>query len=589
MDDEFKERQKKVAALLEPCKKYGLDDDDIKRIDGWKDAQWNEFLLKYQFEDIEPYLNPSASDSILCCLAGILLNELYDKNDMFFRVEPILHRAVRLCKRDEFPIIVCVMAYVHILIDRDKYYHAENVLKFEIRHASGESRKNPLFAEWHFLLGIVLLQQNKSDEAIEAFTFFDDLLEGHKDSNNWGNYAAPKKTFTERKARALRYLGSAWFLKNSRLARSKAEGFYYAVLDLEPKEADSITALSSISKPRRIIACKDSFVAANNLADHLIERKAEKKKIRECIKLLENILGQIEKKKGPWGGFRSQVEKDFYRLAAKDTAATFRIFEGRYKDAECLLEKALEPYKDGPGARKKLPPQAVAVHYHCGLALFLQGQYREATYSFKKVIEYEDSKQNTEYALSQKYVSRSYEALGVIRLKQNNASGAKKSFDNALSVDPGNASAKDRLNSIASSTESVAWYAWWTASNGKKIALGILCVGVFLTLVVPPFSNIPATEEIVERRSVSSVLANDTGTPATGGEGAAELEDAAGASTSSVTKTVTYAHFLSERQLIFAGILIFIILMPSIRKIKVAGLEIETAELNPEPSPKIRI
>lgn len=569
----------------------------------FSESDWESFFEKYAFEDIRPFVGSKlVSKRIIKALEGIIIDHKKE-DDEFSVVDSLLHDAATMKKpkktsrgeniehetpehsdaSDKLEKIACIQAYVHILIDNHRFYHAENVLKFEIRSANSDLRKLYDFSELYFLLGFVLLQQHKSDESIEALDSYRIIIENNPDL---------KLNITK----CLRYLGSAWYSQGNQHGIFNAEKFYKDTIAFNINDTHSL-------------------IAANNLANFYINEyeRGQTHRIQDVndyLKQSQEIFNALVKMNSTEkGGFRSLEERYLYDAILKDTIAVSKLSEKRYDEAITDLNNALILIR-----LTRASPAPIL--YHLGMAYYHKKETPRAISNLVEATSIGKKSISKSPYLKLGYVSKAFDALGIIYYESKDLSNAKSHFQEALEFDANNHLARNHLISLDKPPKQppADWFQYWTKTNGKKIALGIICSGIVLSLIIPGAVSGFMMEQTIEINSISNTFHNSEKETTliknnftksavidesfskkstcslaiscideSGAKGEKEVTTVISSeipsnSTTTITKQ-SYKYVFSETQLAFSAILIFILLLPNIKTFKAAGVEIETRPL----------
>lgn len=520
-----------IQLIEDAVTKFNIDKEISRLARSLSDEQWKKFFKSFEYDDLKDLINKQDRklipnvEKILC---GIIFGKFWEKEeDRFYKADLIMNEAVKGSKKKEkWP---CVKAYAHYLISIQRFFHAENVLKFEIRSSDADLRGEKEFAELYFMLGFVLLAQNKFYDAIEAFRSNIDSLIFHKDEIKRED---GEPWFARLITRGIRYTGTAWQLIGTKIALDNAKNEY--------------------DKTKEYKNSYHTAISLNNLVNIYInefETEKNEKLIIDAKKAIKLAQGILVKNEGTIKEQTGEKEWNYYRSVISDTNAMVMIADEDFDGAEAELQSALQLRNDSSG----LP---TAIYFHLGIVPERKGDLSKAKNYYKKAIEpAEDEK--TREKVDRRYASKAYDSLGIIHLKEDDKEKAEKSFKKSLEYDPQNDDAKSHLGFIQNKqTDRKDWLDWWLSNKTKKSVLAFLVIAVITSSAIYLSNNtFSITEEKIEKIGDNQ------------------------------TKITKVNKDLSDYHLAIFGVIVFIILLPSIKRIKAGVLEVESQELKTEEKP----
>ena len=444
------------------------------------------------------------------------MSEINEKN--FNKVDLELHTRIRKAKG--LNKINKIREYVQFLSRFKRYFHAENVLKYEIRSDPEDNRSKKEFAELYFLLGASLMRQDFFYSARDAFQSYVFSLVAHESEFNTIVY-------------------------NDKIA----EGYWYLAVTYQyietysMKNAIKYYKLSIQSSPDSIHAA----ISKNNLAVLFMKQSeidGDLKKIlkaEEQVNEAKKILNKLTKDK---------KTKDFVLSHCCDTLGMIEMINGHHDVAKKHLEEAKK-------YRKDTGTESSAAFFHLGMIYEHKKKYKDAKLEYTKSI----STQDKEW-FSSKYVSKAYYALGILDLKEKKFDSAERNFKNSLRFDSQNRNAQSHLNLAQEKGDSGEdWWDWWTKTPAKKATLYLLTALAIMIVIVPLMIGIP-------QETVTLELVKD-------GNGTV-IKDSSKTEIKIERKPADY-------YLVIFGIIVFVILLPNIKKIKAGAIEFETRDVETIP------
>lgn len=422
---------------------------------------------------------------------------------MSFKIEDDRVYHSRVYEAKGLARIQAIKEYVEFLLPYNRIFHAENLLKYEIRSAEPEMRNSEEFSELFLLLGTVLTRQKKYYEARDALE----------------SYVQSPELNADQLAEGYWRLGTAYQSIGTPEVIPKALDYFGNVLRNYP---DTIYAQ----------------ISRNNLvALHISENEIEKPgKLEEDKKEMEKAIEFLS----------LSIEHENVRYVLShcyDTLAMLEIMEKNFKNAENLLIVAKylrEEEKDG-----KITNKPTAVYYHLGRVY----EHTRDMDAVKRQYEIAISTQEQDW-YNKTYVSMAYDAMGIIYLKKGDMEEAEKNFKNALKFDPNNSDVVLHMQYLTHKSSEGDWWNWWTKSKYKKVSLGLLTLSA---IVLIGLGLVEGSAEITKTETINETIPSGSKTIQT------------------VTHSLPYYY-------IIIGIIVFVILMPSIKKVKVGTMEIETQD-----------
>lgn len=527
----------------------GLDDDSFKKIEliakKLKTDDWDKIFKTYQFRDIKNSLsdNGNAIPFIIKSLSAII----YDMSKDFYNADRLHHESVRGIKVIEHKKekIPCVKAYAHFLLGRKRFFHAENVLKFEIRSDQFCQRGEKEFADLYFLLGLVLMAERLYYYSKEAFLLYLNSLIVHALDMNGGSGTTSEfkyvddvanesdldgflthvesmvehipSDFKEDITMGFRYVGSALDGIGNKIELNKAKKYLEATYVVSPDSSHTALAYNDLA---------DIYINEyhHEKGETLIEAKRKVTKAEEIMKKNEKKL----KEEG------RMLDYNYYLSMIYDTAALVNMSEKNLKRSLGYLTQAYDLRKQHP-----VPPTAIL--FHRGMIYERKNDLKMAREEYEEAIQTRDKSD-----VKRRYVAKAYVALGMLEIKEKNLEQAKKNFESALDFDPDNADAAQNLRYLnARESSQVDWWTWWSKPRAKKAALFALVATAVLVVLIP-FIVDNVVEEVITHTSKDQEI--------------------------KITKKNPFADY----NFTIVAIIAFIILLPSISKLKAGPLEIES-------------
>jgi tetratricopeptide (TPR) repeat protein len=203
------------------------------------------------------------------------------------------------------------------------------------------------------------------------------------------------------------------------------------------------------------------------------------------------------------------------------------------KYSEERYSKALQSYREVSDDSEYYANK----YYNMGLCHYQQALFKEAEEEYQK-------------AIDKKPLVEAYYNLGVLYNKINKENDAKIRFEKCLQIDSNFSRANDAINALKNTTQS-EWFGWWFTREKIRKAFGLILMFSIVAIVI---------------------------------------------STTVVTVYVSYINKQGFEEhtvtalIVMLGLLVLILLLPSLRRFKVSEIELETVEIavvRPELEPAL--
>jgi tetratricopeptide (TPR) repeat protein len=187
-------------------------------------------------------------------------------------------------------------------------------------------------------------------------------------------------------------------------------------------------------------------------------------------------------------------------------------------------------------------------HISIGACYYSIGLVEEARNEYKAAIK------------SNPKLAEAYYNLGVLNNNDGKTDIARKDFENCLGIDRKFTKAKEALEKLDSPSSTSDWFKWWFSNGeGKKVFGIILILSIFALIIFVIATN---TYTIYHNQNMASNMDNQSS--------ASQL---LGINQNILSSTITGI-------IIMVGLLIVILVLPSLRRVKVSYIELEPVTID---------